>query len=116
MVHSRKKARIRAQLLRSSGKSCWVCGEPFAEDNLPTVDHVVERSRGGKLELSNAALAHQKCNQLRSNKPYLLTRLRQVIVNTTKYRALDRWEDDGGFVPSGTLCARNYWKKRKTAA
>jgi 5-methylcytosine-specific restriction endonuclease McrA len=65
------------------GDLCWLCGEVVVE-GLPqrhrrqaTLDHIIERSRGGSDELHNLALAHAGCNQDRS-KP-ALQRLLEMI-------------------------------------
>lgn len=76
--NSKEKRRRRASLRKRDGDNCWLCGEPMefdspthrAErgDRFATIDHVVERSKGGANALSNLRLAHQICNKERSEK------------------------------------------------
>ncbi len=45
---------------------CFWCGDRMAPLNV-TIDHVIERRFGGPDHVSNYVLAHQRCNQSRSN-------------------------------------------------
>lgn len=50
------------------GWVCQICGEvvpdqPYgARDDDPTIDHILPLSRGGRHELANVRLAHNRCN------------------------------------------------------
>ena len=69
-----RKAAHRAVRERD-GDACWICGRPVpawaeqGDPEMPTLDHIVERSRGGPDDLHNLALAHHRCNQERSRGP-----------------------------------------------
>jgi 5-methylcytosine-specific restriction endonuclease McrA len=61
------------------GDMCWICGEHVDEGRMQgdplqaTVDHVVERCRGGEDHLGNLRLAHWDCNMMRTNYDIMLT-------------------------------------------
>lgn len=71
-VARRTRRVVRAALRTRDGDACWVCGRPTRRDVPPThpdaetIDHIIERHRGGPDELRNLALAHLRCNQRRS--------------------------------------------------
>jgi 5-methylcytosine-specific restriction endonuclease McrA len=46
----------------SDKKLCSICRKPIARWEDVSVDHVMAYIKGGKTKLSNAALAHKKCN------------------------------------------------------
>ena len=70
-----------AQLIDRDKGICYLCGKPvdredysFTGDgwfvtgpNYPSVDHVVPLARGGINDMSNARLAHCRCNSLKSD-------------------------------------------------
>lgn len=65
---------------------CWLCGlptdatvDPRKNDNAPTLDHVVPRSKGGKDDDSNLRCAHRICNSLRGNDDVQNTQLELVL-------------------------------------
>lgn len=106
---SRTKRTLRPLLLRRDGPNCQICELPFTETNEATIDHRLERSRGGKNDLDNLMLTHQTCNHHRTNNPHRIKIILREALNRTKMRRLDYWEDDGGFVPGGHLGPpRNY--------
>lgn len=55
---------------------CYLCGqlmapqgEMFAHDSkMPSLDHVVPKSRGGTNRLGNVALAHKRCNNEKADR------------------------------------------------
>lgn len=63
-----KRDKVR-KLLQRDGILCQICYRPFLIDEEPTIDHIVEISRGGSNALCNLRLAHLKCNNLRSTDP-----------------------------------------------
>lgn len=70
----------REALLRRDGDECWYCGKPLAGDM--TLEHLVNKSDGGRDRLDNFALAHGACNRLAANRPLV-----QKIVLRTEMRA-----------------------------
>lgn len=54
---------------------CWLCGKPMPEPiygpkinikkEVPTLDHVIPRSKGGRFAIANFKLAHMGCNSRR---------------------------------------------------
>jgi len=51
-------ARLRQQVRERDGPWCYYCGRLYPE----TLDHLIERSMGGRYVLWNVVLAHQHCN------------------------------------------------------
>lgn len=63
------------ELALRDGTDCSICGNPVdmtltRADGLdcPSVDHVLPRSRGGTHAPENLALAHLRCNMLKSDR------------------------------------------------
>jgi len=54
-------ARLRQQVRERDGPWCFYCGRLMPDG--ATLDHLVERSSGGRYVLSNVVLAHQRCNE-----------------------------------------------------
>lgn len=52
-------------LLERDGPCCFYCGLDMDDDI--TVEHLIALSCGGKNNLSNMVLAHQKCNEMVAN-------------------------------------------------
>ncbi len=61
------------------GNRCYLCGalmapagDILAHDNfMPSIDHVIPRSKGGTNRLGNVALAHKGCNNYKADrKPF----------------------------------------------
>lgn len=71
---SKRRRAQRLALLERDGPTCQICQRPFTETDLPTIDHIIEQSRGGSNRIENLRLAHRKCNDFRSNKPGVLAR------------------------------------------
>ncbi len=81
MCDTRRRLR---SIARRDGKSCFLCGDevdtnlqkmvdpcgrPLKKfvDIMPTLDHVIPRSKGGRNCATNLRLAHHKCNNARGN-------------------------------------------------
>ena len=62
---SYKKEKI--HLLERDGADCFLCGKPLLEDI--TLEHLIALSSGGKNEISNMVLMHEKCNHQVKNIP-----------------------------------------------
>ena len=54
-------------MIERDGTCCFYCGNEMGDDI--TVEHLIALSCGGKNDLSNMVLAHQKCNQEVRNLP-----------------------------------------------
>ena len=54
-------------LLRDDYK-CQYCGVGATKSSILTIDHVIPRSKGGKMEWNNVVAACSPCNQAKSNK------------------------------------------------
>ena len=57
----------RERLRKRDGEDCQLCGLPFAEDETPTIDHIVPRGRGGDNHINNLQLAHAACNERKAD-------------------------------------------------
>lgn len=55
------------QLIKAHGCVCGICGEEISRLKDVTLDHIVPRSKGGSDEITNLQLAHDECNQDKSN-------------------------------------------------
>lgn len=58
---------LRLQVLMSSGRRCALCGATSRERPLD-VDHIIPRSRGGKMVLSNLQVLCSTCNRSKGNR------------------------------------------------
>ena len=56
LMSNRKK-----KLLRRDGDKCWLC-DKFMPINDRTVEHLIARSQGGRSNLDNLVLTHERCN------------------------------------------------------
>ena len=89
-------ARLRAQVLERNGYTCKMCGAAAGDEdeNSPGrrvrlhIGHIVDRSHGGKVELSNLQALCASCNQGAKNltpEPprwtWLLAQLRRASIN-----------------------------------
>lgn len=47
------------------GNRCYLCGQPFDEDDPPEIEHVIPRStrRNDVESMSNKRIAHRSCNR-----------------------------------------------------
>lgn len=57
----------RNHLVTKYGAVCYLCDKPFASAKDITIDHWIALSKGGSDTLDNYRLAHDGCNQLKSN-------------------------------------------------
>lgn len=62
--NARKK---RDKLLDRDGECCIYCGEPFIDEDPPTIEHLIELNQGGTNNMYNLALAHKGCNNFVKN-------------------------------------------------
>lgn len=68
-VAAKKRLAKIVTLLIRDGLNCHICGQPFTEDNRPTLSHLLPRVLGGTEANENLALAHGPCNNSISNPP-----------------------------------------------
>jgi 5-methylcytosine-specific restriction endonuclease McrA len=62
------KDRKRLELEQRDGRVCGICGDPIAQDEQPTLDHITPLAFGGsKRRLDNLQLAHSSCNWKRGH-------------------------------------------------
>lgn len=54
-------------LMKAQAGCCYLCLRLFGDDRLPTVDHVIPRSRGG-MNSGNVLLACSPCNQQKADR------------------------------------------------
>lgn len=66
-VSHRKPKFSRANVYRRDKNTCQFCGHKFRTEDL-TIDHVKPKSKGGKLEWTNVALACTPCNNRKGDK------------------------------------------------
>jgi 5-methylcytosine-specific restriction endonuclease McrA len=66
---SNVRRRIRRQVLRTHGLTCWLCKLPIADARDATMDHVRPVRFGGRYEEENLRPAHAECNRQRGDKP-----------------------------------------------
>ncbi len=85
--HAREGTKI-AALFKLQERRCYLCACEFTLSNLPTVDHVKPRARGGR-NAYNVLLACQPCNQEKADRPpteaelATLRRVNDLLRNTT---------------------------------
>jgi hypothetical protein len=61
-----RAARLDLAMLRD-GTTCVWCGREFAEQVVPTTDHLVPRVKGGPSWLENEVAACRRCNRARGH-------------------------------------------------
>lgn len=61
-----KRSQIRIALMDRDGIECWFCGDVLG--CYATIEHLIARSNGGPDTLENMVLAHERCNQIASNR------------------------------------------------
>lgn len=74
-----KKHKIK--LLARDGDKCFLCDTELGDDI--TVDHLIPLAAGGKNELSNMALMHEKCNHDCGHLP-LIQKVNTAVKNRLK--------------------------------
>lgn len=74
-VEKMRAAEIVQALISRDGDKCQFpgCKDPynFSNSNIRTIDHVIPRSKGGPDSMSNFALMHRVCNNIKSDREYL---------------------------------------------
>lgn len=55
-----------AKLLKKQKGKCPYCGQYFTSNDLPEVDHIIPKCKGGKDEYKNLQLLHAHCHDLKS--------------------------------------------------
>ncbi len=78
-----KKEKIK--LLDRDGHKCYLCQKELGYDI--TLEHLNPISRGGKNDLDNMVLMHEKCNQSLENLP-LIEKLNKIISRRLKNKTL----------------------------
>lgn len=74
-MRSRDRRKYRALLYAAQGGICAHCEEPMPAEwaqnapDMPTIEHVEARCRGGGNALSNLLLKHKACNEAGGNRP-----------------------------------------------
>ncbi|GGD20019.1 HNH endonuclease [Aureimonas glaciei] len=73
-ARTRRSSRLRQRysvLITRDGEGCFFCGQPVPKpdeechrDMAPSVEHLVAITHGGPNHLSNAYLAHSRCNNI----------------------------------------------------
>jgi 5-methylcytosine-specific restriction endonuclease McrA len=64
---SSNNSKLRDRLLSICGNICFICGKEFYKENPATLEHIIPVSKGGKSDIDNLVLSHQKCNRIRGN-------------------------------------------------
>ena len=72
---SMRKKRIRLWESKAN-HTCALCGVEFTSFDETTVDHIVELSKGGSNNITNLQLAHEACNNKKSNFHYNWERMK----------------------------------------
>lgn len=80
----RYRRRLKASIGHGVYPECALCRNPITNQEDLTLDHIIEKSKGGSNKLSNLQPAHGRCNRKKSNKKKLKVRVREI------YRELDR--------------------------
>ncbi len=64
-----KSAALKYELCKAQGCVCLYCGQPFAATKLDDyrIEHIVPRSQNGPDAMVNYVLAHDECNEAKSN-------------------------------------------------
>ena len=58
-----ERKKIKENLLEKNGRVCYICGEIIPEDEDPTLDHIVPKSRFGPDMKENCAICCHSCNK-----------------------------------------------------
>jgi 5-methylcytosine-specific restriction endonuclease McrA len=66
-MNPKQRQNRRKRLIERDGSKCAICGKEFSEEDL-TIDHIVEKGKGGKDSFENLQLACYYCNPKKSNK------------------------------------------------
>ncbi len=65
---SKNYSKQKKKILERDGRSCFYCGKIMELKDV-SLEHLIPLSMGGKNELSNMVLAHEKCNNEVGNLP-----------------------------------------------
>ena len=60
---------VARRYLRGSQLACFYCGDLFEEHNMPSLEHLIPKSLGGKTWIENLVLACRNCNASRGSLP-----------------------------------------------
>jgi 5-methylcytosine-specific restriction endonuclease McrA len=68
-----ERAIVKKYLSKRDGKFCGICRRPVMRIHDMTIDHIIEKSKGGTNDISNLQIAHAECNfkKSRTQSPYL---------------------------------------------
>ena len=66
ITHSRPPKFSRGNVYRRDRHQCLYCGHKFKTEDL-TIDHIIPKSKGGKMEWMNVVLACVECNNKKGN-------------------------------------------------
>ncbi len=69
---SDRRRNIIARLIRRDGPNCWYCQRAFTDELLPTLDHIIPRSKNGSNTMANYRAACNPCNVYRKNRSDVL--------------------------------------------
>lgn len=58
-------------LIKRDGYACYLCEDPYTEDDGPTIEHVTPLARGGTWDMENLKLAHRLCNQRKGDRIFI---------------------------------------------
>lgn len=80
------------KLIQEYGNRCSICGREFTENNVPVIDCIIPRSKGGTLDLYNLQLTCRSCNNIKSNR-FILgevfeTYIQKLIQKSRKYEVI----------------------------
>lgn len=67
-ITSERRRKVVPKLLDRDGNACYYCREPFTDERVPTIDHIVPISEGGGNTQANMVLACDWCNEKRGTK------------------------------------------------
>ncbi len=65
-IPKRVRAAVVATWEATGERTCALCGDPIAEGERPSLDHIVPVSAGGLNEAQNLRVVHQRCNTRRA--------------------------------------------------
>lgn len=79
-----------AYIIKRDGDYCTYpgCKHPtrFTPDNPRTLDHYIARANGGEDDVSNLTLMHQRCNNLKSDRKWIIDANGQRVLEPIPYR------------------------------
>lgn len=105
MKTATKKNQIKRLLLIQN--QCHICGKGFAAENIPSRDHIVPASQGGKNCIANIRLAHELCNHKRSSENIQMYKMRMLLLERFPFL-----EEKTYYVVKGELKLKGVFKRR----